>query len=182
MDARFHLRDSTRAEHERTDAAFSALDLAQRDDYRVFLTSHLLAYRSLEPVFGAALSDALRPPSMAGFLADDLRALDVAEPEMDGPVFDGNALGAAYVVAGSHFGKRVLSRRQGRSDDDVVRSAGHYLGSSALKTYWPVLLQEIEQASPDELERLADGASAAFTLFADCLTLARKERASHEFA
>lgn len=187
MDTRFHLRDLTRAAHRRTDAAFSALDLAQRDDYAVFLKSHFLAYRAMMPAFEAGLPADQRPPAMADLLAEDLRALGVEVPEAAIPAFEGNALGAAYVVAGSHFGQRVLSGQHGRSEDPVVRSARRYLASPALKAYWPVLRDAIERPTDapddsDRLDRLAAGAEATFALFADCLTLAREEGVTHEFA
>lgn len=173
MTARLHLRDVTRPTHERTDAAFSALDLADRDDYGLFLSSHWLAYTALEPVFAATLPAAIRPPVMTTLLAADLRALGLDRPGIVPPDFDGDALGAAYVVAGSHFGKRVLSRRHGRSGDERVRAAGSYLASPALAAYWPVLQDGIERATvtPGRLEYLVEGADAAFALFAACLAL-----------
>jgi|GEM_PF-793733 len=168
--ARHHLRSATRETHERTDAAFSTLDLADAGDYAVFLGSHWLAYSALEPAFAATLPMAQRPPAMAALLAADLRALDVAAPALTVPAFTGDALGAAYVVAGSHFGKRVLARRQGRADSDGMRAATAYLASPALAEYWPVLQAAIEGAGPDERARMTAGADAAFALFAECLT------------
>jgi len=171
--ARQTLRDATRPTHQRTDDAFSTLDLASRGDYGVFLASHWLAYAALEPVFRANLPDDLRPPEMTVLLAADLRALGLSLPGIAPPVFAGDALGAAYVVAGSHFGKRVLSRRHGRSEDPGVRAAGAYLASPALTAYWPVLQDGIERASeePGRVERLVSGADAGFALFAACLAL-----------
>ena len=174
MTARLHLRDVTRPTHERTDAAFSTLDLADRADYGLFLSSHWLAYSALEPVFAADLPAAIRPPAMTGMLAADLRALGTSPPDIAPPAFEGDALGAAYVVAGSHFGKRVLSRRHARSDDDRVRAAGTYLASPALAAYWPLLQDGIERATaiPGRLGHLVEGANATFALFAACLAIA----------
>ncbi len=171
--ARLTLRDATRTTHDRTDAAFSTLDLAARADYGVFLSSHWLAYSVLEPVFRAELPPALHPPAMAALLAKDLAALGIALPDSPAPAFGGDALGAAYVVAGSHFGKRVLSRRHGHSDDPQMRAAGSYLASPALTAYWPVLQDGIEKAAetPARLERMVAGADAAFALFAACLEI-----------
>ncbi len=187
MNARFYLRDATRAAHQRTDIAFSALDLAQRHDYGVFLGSHFLAYRAMMPVFEAGLPAAQRPPAMADLLADDLHTLGFDTHDMTEPHFTGDALGAAYVVAGSHFGQRVLCAQHRRSDDPIVRDAERYLASPALKLYWPVLKEAIEQVidapdGPDRLKRLTLGAEATFALFAECLTLARAKGADHELA
>jgi len=169
--ARLALRNATGPTHERTDAAFSTLDLGVREDYAVFLASHWLAYSALEPVFAADLPAEARPPVMTGLLAEDLAALDLAPPDRARPVFRGDALGAAYVVGGSHFGKRVLSRRHAASTDPQVRVAGSYLASPALSEYWPALQDAVEKAAPDGLERLIAGADAGFALFADCLAL-----------
>ena len=187
MNARFHLRDFTRAAHRRTDAAFSVLDLTQRDDYGIFLKTHLLAYRAMMPVFEADLPAERRPPAMADLLVEDLHALGLDPPRAVAPDFDGDALGAAYVVAGSHFGQRVLSGQHGRSGDAAVRGARRYLSSPALKTYWPILQKAIEQAmeSPraaDRLDQLSAGAEKTFALFDHCLTLVLQEGACHEFA
>lgn len=173
--ARLALRTATARTHERTDAAFSTLDLGERGDYGVFLSSHWLAYRALEPVFAAALSAGARPPVMTGLLAEDLRALGIAPPDPAPPAFEGDALGAAYVVGGSHFGKRVLSRRHAASPDGRVRAAGRYLASPALSAYWPVLQDAMARAAaePGRLERMAAGADAAFALFAASLARAR---------
>lgn len=171
--ARHHLRLATRETHARTDAAFSTLDLAAREDYALFLSSHWLAYRALEPVFAARLPRAQRPPAMATLLADDLDTLGAGLPVAAPPAFGGDALGAAYVVAGSHFGKRVLSRRHGRSADARVRAGNRYLASPALAAYWPTLQAAIEAVPAASLGQTTRGADAAFALFADCLARAR---------
>lgn len=168
---RHFLRERTRPAHERTDDAFTTLDLSERGDYGSFLASHYLAYSVLEPVFAADLPVEARPPVMTGFLAEDLAILGVDMPDAMAGGFDGDALGAAYVIAGSNFGKRVLLKRWSRSTDPAVLAAGRYLGSPALTEYWPVLNGVIDGA--EDCERLAAGADATFQLFERCLAQVR---------
>ena len=184
MTARASLRDLTRPAHEVTDAAFSALDLTRRGDYRLFLHAHLLAWSALEPVFAEDLPEGLRPPAMSDTLAADLASFGEQEPVQAPPSFAEDAMGAAYVVAGSHFGQKVLSRRHARSEDDAVRMAGRYLSSPALARYWPVLRKALEDTirTPERLDAIAKGAEATFSLFVGCLDIARRQGAPHEFA
>ena len=54
------LREGTREEHERVDAAFSELDLADAEDFAAFLKAHHAALSVME----AALEGALELPAL----------------------------------------------------------------------------------------------------------------------
>lgn len=105
------LRQATGAAHERVDAAFSTLGLADRAHYAAFLRAHARALPAAERVMAAvplAREIAFRTPLLTADLAD----LDVAPPA---PLaFDvageARAWGVLYVVEGSRLGGAMLAR------------------------------------------------------------------------
>ena len=170
--ARFLLRDATRGSHERLDAAFSTLNIANDDDYRVFLNAHAIAHAGLKGCW----------PALYGLdgeldhVLHDLRALGQdarALPLVDAPDLDRSMAGAAYVVAGSHFGKRVLLARRA---DGGRMGATAYLSSTGTGTAWKIVLQELEGLSKDRLgwSRTVQDAHATFDLFERALRHARE--------
>lgn len=161
-----NLFELTRQANEQAGSSFAMLDLAEHHDYSIFLASHYLAYSVLEPAF-ASLPEAMRPPVMTGLLANDLAALGINVPSVIPDYFDSDAIGAAYVIAGSNFDRRTLLKRWSRSNDPVVASAGSYLGSHALVEYAPIIHAFIENIEDEK--RVSQGVYEAFRLFERCL-------------
>lgn len=116
--ARFVLRDSTRNDHDRVDAAFSRFDLSAPGGYAGFLTAHYLAHREIETWLALAevpprFRLAERTPLIASDLADlgrDLPTLHLPSPMPMSTAFASGA-GILYCLAGSTFGARVLIQR-----------------------------------------------------------------------
>ena len=167
-DARSALRQRTRAAHDRVDAAFGALDLGRDEDYVRFLQAHAAAHRALLFVWPAdlPLGDDL------SLIERDLAALGSAahHAKMRVPTFRQGALGAAYVVAGSHFGKRVLRRERTM----VAGEAGplRYLSSLTTQGVWRTVLQRLNDFSDGEegISALVSDATATFELFGRALS------------
>lgn len=139
----FHawLREATRPDHERVDAAFGGFDLASRAGYADFLSAHA---RALLPV-EAWLAEARFPlaPRRPALLAD-LAALGRDAP---GPArlgwTHGEAAhwGAAYVIEGSRLGGQVLARQV---TDGFPRA---YLGATPAPGAWRAFLAAMDTAA-----------------------------------
>ena len=165
---RFILREQTAAAHSRVDARFSRLDLTRGDGLARFLGASRVALGALEPVLAAA--PGLPPlPSRLALIDADLAALAAPAPSGHpaAPPAPGDPLGAAYVVAGSALGARVLRRRWARSDDQAVRKAGRFLTFTGLDGYWDAV-QAALRGVPQEAGRIAGlvrGADWAFAVY-----------------
>lgn len=117
MSARAALRLGTRAEHERVDRLFGALDLALPGDYRRFLAAQAAAFLPVEASLEQAGIAAVVPDwperRRSCFLRDDLAALGAELPAPEAvPELGGGPeiLGALYVLEGSRLGGAALRR------------------------------------------------------------------------
>ena len=109
------LRAATAIDHERVDAAFGAMRLDERDDYRRMLTAHARAVPGVEAVLARA-DPAWGLPAWTPrtpLLVSDLAALNVGMPDplpFDLPSQEAATWGALYVAEGSRLGGQVLAR------------------------------------------------------------------------
>lgn len=115
--ARWALRDATRDEHDRVDAAFLAHDLSTMDGYGRFLGAQSRAFiaieRAAEAAGAAELIEDWADRRRADLLLEDLAELGVDLPApVAPPVLETEAeiLGAVYVLEGSRLGGAVLFR------------------------------------------------------------------------
>ncbi|HZG08078.1 MAG TPA: biliverdin-producing heme oxygenase [Allosphingosinicella sp.] len=115
MKARAALRAATAAEHDRVDALFSRLDLARRDDYRLFLLAQAAAFLPVEAALDKAGAQAVVfdwvERRRGHLLVQDLEALGGALPAPEpAPAYtDAAAIwGAVYVLEGSRLGGAML--------------------------------------------------------------------------
>jgi heme oxygenase len=171
------LKQKTDPTHRRLDDAYGQIDLASFAGYALFLRAHTLSYGILaaKDFADPALSTSVR--AVHALLSRDLDVLRVendaqtdsmAEIHFDTPL---HPLGVHYVLAGSHFGKRVLLKRWSRSDDARVLAAGAYLDTNILSDDWPSVLEalvEIPENTP-EVDAVIDSALWTFNLFGSCL-------------
>tara|TARA_R110002126_G_scaffold291729_1_gene456102 strand:+ start:84494 stop:85060 length:567 start_codon:yes stop_codon:yes gene_type:complete len=179
MNLHKHLRENTRSAHGRVDQLFGGLMLSTRRDYLLFLQSHYLAHQSLEKYFSDVLPLEERPPRVSPLLAGDLLALGV-KSDLKIPFSMGDEtapLGVSYVIAGAHFGQRVLRSRWARSSDRDILDAGAYLTSQDMALFWPIVRDrmEIERPSACDLTHLVRSANATFGLFEYCFDRALRE-------
>lgn len=167
MSWRTLLRTRTRPRHDETDIAFSRLDLSVREGLATFLTTSLLALRSLESRLTQAASlPAL--PRRVPLLTADLAALGFAVPEHTPEDLEKlDPLGLAYVVGGSALGTRILKQRWETTRDPIVARAGRYLSDVRIGLYWKELRDDhlALTADPARIEGVVAAADAAFDLY-----------------
>lgn len=170
---RLALEECTARTHAQLDSAMSELSLGKRVSFVTFLRTHHLAYRALLPLLPNHhwITDVV--DEMTVLLAADLDMLGAvgATRPMIAVVPQMHPLGVAYVVCGSHFGKRVLRRRWHQSTDPAVLDACSYLDSEALAKGWGVLLEELSNLEDPahDLAVLAADADRTFSIFYDSL-------------
>jgi len=168
---RFELKRRTTVAHERLDAAVSRLSLADRGAYTVFLQTHQAAYQSLLTVISGRhwMTQILQQGRAE--LVRDLDVLGASEPDHRVVTIPSlHPLAVAYVVTGSHFGKKILSRRWAETTDPKVAAAGTFLTSSRLAAGWKELMAELDDVPRTNamIQTLATDADRVFTLFYDC--------------
>lgn len=174
------LKQRTSETHRRLDDAFGELDLTTFDGYALFLSAHQRAYAALEAsgVTDKGLRSTLE--AVHGLLKQDLSALGipVATPDRTNASAIVHPLGTHYVLAGSHFGKRVLLKRWSRSKDERVLASAHYLKGETLREDWSSVLAALSETPSDEAaaNAIVDGALSTFNLFGKSL----KEAANAE--
>ena len=170
---RERLKQETDAVHRRLDDAFSLLDLSNPEDYRVFLAANADAYR--------AVLDALPPENalaetiggLHALLLGDIAALtgEAHRRQLHKTPDTPHSLGVQYVLAGSHFGKRVLTKRWSKSQDARVLAAGAFLANDVLPAMWPTTLKMLDDIDPknDEANVIVYSAHGTFSIFHDSL-------------
>lgn len=166
---RSQIREYTHASHQRVDDLYSQLNLAKKNDYTHFLRSHFIAFSALDSV---ALSDTFLTDYIGrtrGFLAADLKQLGVDHERLPSVEFEhhGDAMGIEYVLAGAHFGNRVLCNRWAASDDRDSLSAGTYLQSDGGRTLWKRFASSLDtlDLTCGEKDVIFNSARSVFDLF-----------------
>lgn len=176
---RTHLRAATMAAHDLLDHAMQAASGWQTlSDYARFLALQYAARVPLEDWLARHAPSDLSPPSQTPLLARDLAALglDVPKPApgltpaMPAP---GEALGTAWVLAGSALGNRAIAKQVARIGGGEWPTA--FLGDDTMMAFWQGLRARIERpAEPDEAEGATRAAEAVFAHF---LAVAEHDRA-----
>jgi heme oxygenase (biliverdin-IX-beta and delta-forming) len=151
-----HLRDATRASHEKLDAAFGSLQMAQRDDYVRFLSGHAIG---LAPMFAAFCSFVekdlgLACPDYPAMLRDDLAKLDINADALPRVPVQGDLSPAAigYVVSGSRLGLTVIGRAGYWGRENGLPSS--YMEDTQGLTVWKATAAHLKQ------QELSDEAAA----------------------
>ena len=116
---RAKLRAATHDDHQKLDDALGRLDLADRHDYGCFLRGQSRARIGVESWLARCCPPEWLPPAQTGLIEADLAALGCVgsdTPDEDVPAFahadEGPVawLGAAWVLAGSSLGNRMMER------------------------------------------------------------------------
>ena len=162
------LRVATRAAHDRVDALFSDLDLADPIDYRRFLIAQAAAFlpveRALDASGAADLFSDWGERRRADLLRADMDALGlaiptpIAEPHFVSPA---EVAGAAYVLEGSRLGGAMLAR-------SVPAAFPHAFLKSPGNGQWRGFLVQLELllASHVQRQQAVEGANQVFEHFA----------------
>ncbi len=167
---RHYLKAETRAEHEALDAHFAEVDLSSEAGLALFLRMQISALKTIEPLMQSATFAA--PPPQLHLAIADLAQLGHAAP--DAVPFAGSnphPVGLIYVVAGSHFGARVLQKEWGKSTSARVQSAGSFLYSTDMKPYWAIFSETLadEPFGLEERNKICVTAKQCFATFRDAL-------------
>ncbi|MCQ8185908.1 biliverdin-producing heme oxygenase [Parvularcula maris] len=164
---RFLLKQQTAETHQKTDDALSLLELGTPQGLAGFLRTHARALGVIEPFLQA---DGRYPaPPRLGLLREDLAALGASMPGASLAALppDTHPLGVAYVIAGSALGTEVLRRRWLDEGTEETRVAYRFLSDDRMKGYWGRVLTALGEAQPseDEVEKIVEGAEAAFGIY-----------------
>jgi heme oxygenase len=175
QDLRLHLRAATMAAHDLLDHTMQAASGWQSlADYARFLSLQHAARAPIEVWLESHAPADLRPPAQTPLIARDLAALGLALPAPaaafamadeaapEGKASTGEALGAAWVLAGSALGNKAILKQMRRA------SAAHgadwpsaFLGDEAMLAYWQGLRARIERPAAAAQARAAAGAASA---------------------
>ena len=175
QDLREHLRAATMAAHDLLDHTMQAASGWQSlADYARFLSLQHAARTPIEVWLESHAPADLRPPAQTPLIARDLAALGLAVPAPaaafamadEGSPGD-EALGAAWVLAGSALGnKAILKQMRRASAAQGAHWPSAFLGDEAMLAYWQGLRARIERpAAAAQARAAADAASAVFRHF-----------------
>lgn len=184
---RTHLRAATMAAHDLLDAAMQAASGWQtRADYARFLALQHAARAPLEAWLESHAPDDLRPPPQTPLLARDLAALGAGLPppsplfaplqtpsSLPGTSVSGEALGAAWVLAGSALGNRAIARQVARIGGGTWPVT--FLEDGAMMAFWQALRERID--GPVVIAQVEGATRAAEAVFAHFLAVAESGQA-----
>jgi heme oxygenase (biliverdin-IX-beta and delta-forming) len=184
-DLRLHLRSATMAAHDLLDHTMQAAsgwhNLA---DYARFLSLQHAARAPVEAWLAAHAPGDLHPPAQTPLIARDLALLGFETPVPSSgftmqDTHAGEALGAAWVLAGSALGNKAILKQVRRvAAGEARRWPCEFLGDDAMLTFWQGLRARLEQpASAAEAAAAAAAASAVFAHFVAHAGAASREAA-----
>ncbi|MEP3435713.1 MAG: biliverdin-producing heme oxygenase [Hoeflea sp.] len=164
---RTRLKSDTVSAHNRVDAVMSGYDLTMACGLARFLQIHQTALQQTMPMLRQSGHDFEPLPAL---IEADLAALGhkpVSAPPLPGGQLDGDPLGYAYVVAGSHMGSKILNKRRLRSSDANVLRAGRYLIREDAGLTWRSLMAQLEglEAKGEAQDLVVAGALTCFRCF-----------------
>ena len=166
---RTHLRAATMAAHDLLDHAMQAASGWQtRADYARFLALQHAARAPMEAWLADHAPADLVPPPQTPLIARDLAALGAPLPASAAPfalpATPGDALGAAWVLAGSALGNKAIAKQVARIGGRAWPAA--FLGDAAMLAFWQSLRARIESpAAPAEAAGATRAAEAVFAHF-----------------
>ena len=177
---RNELRVATAEAHDRLDRAVGRWPLGSQADYTAFLSAQYVARRAAEKAFERQNPTALpAPPCQSVLLAADLSDLSSAAPPAgESVVFADSfeALGGAWVVAGSSLGNRSMltARRKAASP-----GPDRFLSDQTMALYFGDVLKVMERDHPAGATQAAiRGALACFDVFETAFAFKAVERAA----
>lgn len=167
------LRAATHEHHQKLDDLLGRLDLADRHDYTRFLDIQLSARRGVEQWLYLHAPAHWLPPSQVSLLRRDLDWLgdesrNAPAPSFTLPTSDRHAwIGAAWVLAGSSLGNKMMERAL--ADRAPANWPMAFLQDKTMPQYFKALRPLLEDSAPNP--QALDIARAVFVHF-----LARTEQ------
>lgn len=160
------LKLETNAEHRQLDDLLSELQLETRKGLVQFLQMQEAAMSKIEPLLVQAKFRG--PPSHLSLIRSDLQSLGVSKSVNFSVNYKPlHPVGLTYVIAGSHFGNKVLRAQWALSEDLAVLSAKNFLTSDLMRDYWPYFLSYLRDNDFDDAERthIIESAKSCFQIF-----------------
>ncbi|RDC60623.1 hypothetical protein HME9302_01837 [Alteripontixanthobacter maritimus] len=151
------LRRETIALHDRLDRAISRFDRTTVAGYARFLKIQYAARKGAEDWAGQMLPHALCPPPLASLISADLTQLGRSMPEAEHTAIlagidtssQSAALGAAWVLAGSSLGNRMMLRQV---CDAAPQMPVAFLSDPAMPQFFarlrPLLEEDVRDPAP----------------------------------
>ena len=171
-ELRARLRAATQEQHQMLDTALGRLDLADRYEYARFLRVQVDSRAGVEKWLLRNCPEGWVPPSQSSQLKRDLdwlgseRESDNA-PEFAAPAFTPDAwLGAAWVLAGSSLGNKMMERDLSQRAPEAWPMA--FLRDDAMPAYFKALRPLLAGKDADPgAERAANAVFGHFLAEAD---------------
>ncbi|MEM1196162.1 MAG: biliverdin-producing heme oxygenase [Pseudomonadota bacterium] len=179
---RHTLRGATASAHDLLDGTMRAASgWSNREDYARFLSLQFAARVPVEGWLARNAPDELNPPPQAPLIAQDLADLGSPVPAQEA-LFEfstgadpaqstakrAEALGAAWVLAGSSLGNRAILAEVKRTAKQAQQSdwPSRFLGDTGMLAFWKKLRNELEdRADMEEVELATRAATAVFDHF-----------------
>ena len=169
------LREATSETHARLDEAVGHLPLSSADKYAFFLTAQYRARLAVDEAFEKqAPHGMVAPPSQTRLLELDLKDLGSSPTQQCGKLgFDTEfeALGAAWVIAGSSLGNRAILHQRRKRE---LAGPQRFLEDDRLTSYFSDLrtvLTEIHAAT--HVDEAVLGATKTFEVFERAFAIKR---------
>ena len=162
------LRNETRPEHVRTEAAFAGFDLSTHEAYALFLiaqaSAFLAAERSLEAAGAAGMIDDWVCRRRSALLVDDLAEMGVRDVRLQPSLkFENEAqvFGGVYVLEGSRLGGKILRSQV------PVGAPVRFLSAEGEPGHWRKFLHSLDQRLPgqSDIRSAVDAARRVFRSF-----------------
>ena len=162
------LRNETRPEHVRTEAAFAGFDLSTHRGYALFLQAQASAFlaveRSLEVAGVGAVIDDWADRRRSALLRADLAELEVGDVTLQPPPSfdcDAHLVGGVYVLEGSRLGGKLL-RTQVPSNAPV-----RFLSAAGEPGSWRTFLHSLDHrlSGPSDIRLAVEAARRVFHSF-----------------
>ena len=170
MRLRDHLRQETRALHQRTEDLLSGIDIRTRTGLSTFLLVHHAAVMPIERRLVRAQMSEAWPFRLTDLLVEDLeeRGLKPTQGVAAARFEDTHPLGLCYVLGGSRLGARLLLKRLTNTERPP-----RYLTRAPGDAIWPWTLSRLNSPEAEATPRneIVKSAKTAFASFADALTL-----------
>ena len=156
------------------------MPVSSENEYAAFLSAQFAARcaaeraLAMQPPMGLAA-----PPSQAAALSQDMADLGIRPERMpqefvlDTPA---EALGAAWVLAGSSLGNKAMLVQRGKSG---AKGPERFLSDTGLARYFGGLLHVLDRPHTEaDISRAITGALATFALFEQAFAAVRLEKAA----
>ncbi len=169
QDFRTTLREKTHADHERVDAMFSRVNIAQHDGFSLFVRVHLTCFSKMQEHDSISAEAKGLLAEMVDALTLDLDLLGEAPHDIkDTKSKSADPLAVDYMIAGSRLGSKVLRKRWAASSDPIVVAAGTYFGLSSDPEFWRTTCRALSDIPNDSARAdvIVEDTRALFGLFA----------------